>query len=565
MDPSTSESFGRHLETLFLDGCAGGLTDRQLLERFAGGRADAAEPAFEAVVKRHGPMVLGVCRRLIKDAHLAEDAFQATFLVLALKARSIVKRESLGPWLHGVAARVAVRARGLAAARREESLGGHEPPILDASRANLAEIRAVLDAELIRLPEKYRRPIVLCFLEGKTQDEAAAVLGWTKGTVSGRIARAKDLLRRRLDRRGLAPSAGALVVALTSENARAGVPASLAAATVQSARALALGNSAAAVVPGTVSSLVRIGLNALVLGQVKAGVSVLSVLLGLGLGVTAYALAAPGGEVDAQAPPPVAAAPTKRPLAPSRKAEPARPKPSPSPSGEFGTIRGRLVWGGDTIPQREVYAAVGKAPRDPGVCAKDAPILSQKLVVDEKTKGVRDAFAYLVRPAAANPKREAELIDTFPEVDFDQKACYFVPHSIAIHERQQLVIRSSDPIVHNVHLTAFTNAPMNRVMPAGQELRPRLVAERRPLPIVCDIHPWMKANLMVFNHPFFAVTAADGSFEIRGVPAGSQQLVLWQESAGYVTEAGTRGRNIVVEAGMALDLGEIRLDPARVK
>src|SRR3954454_17766707 len=187
-----TRSAHRDLDTLFQVGIVGGLSDGQLLEWFANRREGAAEAAFEEVVRRHGPMVLGVCRRLLGDDHAADDAFQATFLVLALKAGSVRNRESLGPWLHGVAARVARRARQTDRGRKEVPLDAGELPAAAMAEPAAAELRLVLDEELERLPEKYRRPVVLCYLEGQTQEEAARVLGWTKGTISGRLARAKD-------------------------------------------------------------------------------------------------------------------------------------------------------------------------------------------------------------------------------------------------------------------------------------------------------------------------------------------------------------------------------------
>src|SRR3954447_3801624 len=203
----TSQSAHRDLDTLFQVGVVGGLSDGQLLDSFAARREGAAEAAFEEVVRRHGPMVLGVCRRLLGDRHAADDAFQATFLVLALKAGSVRKRDSLAPWLHGVAARVARRARMTERGRKEVGSDLADLPAAAPADPAAAELRLILDEELERLPEKYRRPVVLCYLEGQSQEEAARVLGWTKGTVSGRLARAKDLLRARLTRRGLAPTA----------------------------------------------------------------------------------------------------------------------------------------------------------------------------------------------------------------------------------------------------------------------------------------------------------------------------------------------------------------------
>ena len=177
------------LRRLVAAGPGGDSTDRQLLQRLAGHREEAA---FAVLVQRHGPMVLGVCRRILHDPHDADDAFQATFLVLACKAGSLARPEKLANWLYGVACRTAARAeggRGPAADARKAVRPTCPPPSAIRQRRVLHEFRPVLDEELRRLPEKYRAPLVLCYLEGRTYAEAAQVLGWAEGTVSGRLAR----------------------------------------------------------------------------------------------------------------------------------------------------------------------------------------------------------------------------------------------------------------------------------------------------------------------------------------------------------------------------------------
>jgi RNA polymerase sigma factor (sigma-70 family) len=231
--PGSTRPSSRPLETLFRLGTTGNLTDAQLLERFVAHRGEDAEAAFAAVVERHGPMVLRVCRGILTDPNDAEDAFQVTFLVLARKARAIARRSLLANWLYGVAVRSAREVRKNAARRR-----AREGTMDDIGRAesrpdaDCGELRFVIDEELSRLPESFRSPVVLCDLEGKTHKEAARILGVPVGTVSSRLVRARGLLRTRLARRGLDPSSAepprhsipmALPPALVAATARAAV------------------------------------------------------------------------------------------------------------------------------------------------------------------------------------------------------------------------------------------------------------------------------------------------------------------------------------------------------
>ncbi len=223
----------RGIERIFNEGSLTGLSAGQLLRRFAAGD----EVAFEALVTRHGPMVLGVCRRMLRDRRDVEDAFQATFLVLLRKGDALRDGERVGPWLHGVAYRVASRLRSRVARRPlEERKGARDEAVESdyASEVERNELRGVLDEEIGRLPETYRRLVVLCYLEGRTHEEAARRLRCSAGSVRGRLDRAREKLRDRLTRRGLAPAAGLTALAAGGEAASAGVvvPASLLAETV---------------------------------------------------------------------------------------------------------------------------------------------------------------------------------------------------------------------------------------------------------------------------------------------------------------------------------------------
>jgi RNA polymerase sigma factor (sigma-70 family) len=268
----------RHIRQFVNARVADSPSDGELLERYASRRDDGA---FAALVQRHGPVVLGVCRRVLRDAHEAEDAFQATFLVLVRKAGSLDRRGSLGGWLHGVAHRVARRARSQATRRPVcapepldvPSPDGEAEPTRSVMRR---ELGAVLDEELQRLPEKYRAALVLCDLQGKTHDEAARELRWPRGSLAKRLAGARDRLRRRLTGHGVTLSAGALAAAL-AETAQA-VPPALVQMTLDSATRFAAGqalpHSARAV------ALAKGVLQAMTLSKVK---TIAAVILPLGL------------------------------------------------------------------------------------------------------------------------------------------------------------------------------------------------------------------------------------------------------------------------------------------
>jgi RNA polymerase sigma factor (sigma-70 family) len=258
----------------------GDLTDGQLLECFVTGRS---EPAFAALVRRHGLMVFGVCRRLLRHEQDAEDAFQATFLVLARKAASVKPRELVGHWLYGVAYRTALDARSAAARRRTRERQVTDMPEPQAPAADAGpDLRPLLDRELARLPEKYRVPVVLCELEGKSRKEVARLLRLPEGTLSSRLATARKMLAGRLARRGLAVTGAALAAALAAPSAQAGVPAPLMVSTVQAATLFAAGAAATPAVSARVVALTRGVLKAMLLTRLKIATLVVLALAMLG-------------------------------------------------------------------------------------------------------------------------------------------------------------------------------------------------------------------------------------------------------------------------------------------
>jgi serpin B len=265
----------RHLRRGTRPPGADGPTDGQLLERYAAQRDEAA---FEMLLHRHGRMVWNVCHRVLANSSDADDAFQATFLVLVRKARSIAKRDSVGSWLHGVAYRIALDARAGAARRRTHESRRATPVSAEPPTDSVwSDVRQVLDEELGRLPEKYRAPLVLCYLEGKTNDEAAGLLGWTRGTIAGRLARARDLLRTRLTRRGLTLTSAALGGVLAHNAASAAVPAVLLNLTLKGL----LGDAPASAVTLAEGALRTMSMTRL---KLAAGLMALLVLTGTGAG-----------------------------------------------------------------------------------------------------------------------------------------------------------------------------------------------------------------------------------------------------------------------------------------
>jgi RNA polymerase sigma factor (sigma-70 family) len=289
----------RGLGRLFASGGMTGMTEGQLLDRFVNRRD---EEAFEALVARHGPMVLAVCGRLLTDPNDVDDAFQATFLVLVQKAGSLRRQDLLGNWLFGVAYRVSARARATAARRHEAETATPElVPAREPSPAEAASLRELLE-EVQRLAERYRAPVVLCDIEGLTHEEAAAQLGWPVGTVKGRLSRARDLLRSRLTRRGLDPAAAIVASPLgLRQFVPPAPPPGLVASTVKAAALAVVGETSAVSLGLITARAVALSegvLHAMTLNQLKTGFATLALsgTLLSGAGVYAYQFGGLGGD-----------------------------------------------------------------------------------------------------------------------------------------------------------------------------------------------------------------------------------------------------------------------------
>jgi RNA polymerase sigma factor (sigma-70 family) len=346
-------------------------SDEALLERFAGRRDEAA---FAELLRRHGPRVWGVCRRGLPSAADAEDAFQATFLVLARKANAVRRRASVASWLHGVALRVVACARRRSGRpppdQRDLPARSVEAPEDEAARQ---EFRRVLDEEVGRLPEKYRMPVVLCYFDGESNESAARRLGWPAGTVCGRLARARDLLRKRLTRRGVALTAGGLGAGLA--NPSEAVPAALAALTPQTVlRVLAVPPAAGAAVAPTVVALAQGVIRSMTMTKLKlASLTVLSgfVILALGVGAANRSWRVVGGHAEAA-------------QVPGNLPPPAHPDPPPAELPERPAGPPELA---DLLdPNR-------KATPEPLTAGKDAATLLKDLLTARRDAARQEAEA----------------------------------------------------------------------------------------------------------------------------------------------------------------------------
>jgi RNA polymerase sigma factor (sigma-70 family) len=293
----TSEALQQLRKTVHLREGAG-LTDGQLLEDYISHHDEAA---LAALVRRHGPMVWGVCRRVLGNFHDAEDAFQAAFLVFVRKAASIASPELLANWLYGVAHQTALKAKATAARRKER-----ERQVTDMPEPAMAEpglwhdLQPVLDQEVSRLPDKYRAVVVLCDLAGKTRREAARQLGVPEGTVAGQLARARKMLAKRLARRGLQLSGAAVALVLSQNVASAVVPISVVSNTIQAATVFAAGQGAAnGAISAPVAALTQGVLKTMLWSKLKVATVVLAgVLACVGGGAVAFLPPAAGQQRD---------------------------------------------------------------------------------------------------------------------------------------------------------------------------------------------------------------------------------------------------------------------------
>jgi RNA polymerase sigma factor (sigma-70 family) len=361
MNSAKADAVACDLDVLWTVGTLTGLSDSEVLGRFTSGGEGAAELAFRELVYRHGPMVMGVCRQILRRPQDAEDAFQATFLVLVRKARSIRMEDSLAPWLYGVACRTAQRARATASRYRTldvESMAEAAGPSPGGSFE--FDVRPLLHEELASLPGKYREPIVLCHLEGKSHEEAARLLSWPVGTLSGRLSRGRQILKARLERRGVAVSS-----AMLSARWWPGPPAAVAPSLVESTLAAAARFAAAGTISTSVQSLTQGVLRTMLLNKLKA-ISLGLAVVGAASGGVAWSIRA-SGAASPSGPPQVGQ------VLPAQDAEKDARPPGGTSSSTSTTAGADTSSSTSTAPgARSGTAAVGG--RFPGMSLRPEPL-----------------------------------------------------------------------------------------------------------------------------------------------------------------------------------------------
>ena len=243
---------------------------------------------------------------------------------------------------------------------------------------------------------------------------------------------------------------------------------------------------------------------------------------------------------------------------PTTAASPAAPVKAEG----FGTLKGRVTYDGEA-PTSKVLFEKGKAAKDPDICAKDAPLLSERLIVDSSTKGVKNVLVFLTKPTSVSG--EAKKAAAAAHVVFDQTKCVFEPHVLAVMVNTPILLKSSDPVNHNINAKLKAGA-FNKLLAAkAEEKFTPIGTERLPADVTCDIHPWMRAWWMVLDHPYFAVTDEKGYFEIKNAPAGTQKVVVWQEAlsnSGFITAPS--GEEVVLKASETV-VQDFKVKPSQLR
>jgi RNA polymerase sigma factor (sigma-70 family) len=471
------------------------LSDGELLDRFRGG---GEEVAFALLVQRHGSMVLGVCRRVLNDEHAAEDAFQATFLVLARKAGDIRRRASVASWLYGVARRIAAKAKVEAARRRRREQRYEMPHHQPWDEMTCREVRQVLDEELGELPDKYRAPLILCHLEGKSQSEAARELGWARATLADRLARGRELLRGRLVRRGLTLSAGFFTAIVADGAASATVPALLVLNTARAAALAGAGKSVGAVVSVEAAALAEGVIKTMTTSKLKIGA-----ILVIGLALATAGIAGHRQGAKPETPPP---------------ADGEKARPAPGKRGEAASEG--FVYAGRVLDPDGKPLAGAKL----FICGLTPGVIEFR---ERATSGPDGTFRFTMRrdefgkngvvpPSRSPPERYVNIGAT---ADGCGAACVWAGKP---EEREKLVLWLPAEEVVKGRVINLEGKPVAGVSVSAYIKGSRSDKDHKPLPYDAKDEPGtFSGNVLPFEEGRNnAVTDKDGRFTLRGLSRG---------------------------------------------
>jgi RNA polymerase sigma factor (sigma-70 family) len=496
--------------------------DRALMVRYAESRD---ESAFATVVARHARMIYGVCRRAVGDSHLAEDAFQAVFLVLANHPRRAAGSHAVGGWLFGVARRV-----GLAARRREQRQARRVAAALPRreTQRDFDDLLRILDEELAALPDEFRAPLVACFLQERTLDEAARYLGWSVSTLRRRLDRAKDVLRSRLTSRG-ATLAGGLFAGFLAQSANATLPPPM------------LEHQPSPLARSLAAEFGR--------APMQLKVALLPLVVAVGLGGVAVGLVREDDRSGAKA----------RPIAPpDAQARAVAPEPR-AIDANWTTIRGRVVF-----PQNHALPGVRSVA---AASIKDSQFFGHQVyrdvLIDPKTRGIANVVVSLRADSdqadAVFPINsiQPDLVAAKPcdrEIVASREG--FTPRITAARTGDRIVFHNPTPVPFTVNYQRSSGgrgSEFNVLLPPGR------MHTTQPLPVLVladtvtdNIHHWVEARVWAFDHPYFAVTDAAGEFTIARAPVGAWRLVIWHETAGFGA-AGRAGTRIEIKQDGSLE------------
>jgi RNA polymerase sigma factor (sigma-70 family) len=473
-------------------------TDGQLLASFIDNRDEAA---FAALVHRHGPMVFGVCRRVVGNHHDADDAFQATFLVLARKATSVRPRDKVANWLHGVALRTAMKAKSMSAKRRGREKQVTEMPEPEAApQGQWRDLQPLLDQELNGLPENYRLPILLCDLEGKSIKDAAQQLGWPQGSLAGRLARGRKLLAKRLANRGVVLSAGSLAAVVSQNVASAAVPPTLMRSTVQA--------TITGVVADRVALLTEGVLKSMLLSKLKTAM--------MGLLLVALLIGAAGAIYQTRA---AEEQTTKTTVVPS---------PSPDKAGPKNDLEG--VWAVVSVKDTE-KKTLDFDPIFSHAAGTQAPIRNARLTLQGgnfilKTGPVSLAGTYTFDPSVTpkvislNITESGRLLSIPGEYSLDANKLTITFGKVPASQVAGLAGKEAG-VCYTLRRETLQNRATSQIVPAPPKTNVRLVAKVYPIVSLIDdavpegkeAEPLMKLIRKVIEPTSWSEMGGDGSIE----------------------------------------------------